>query len=1283
MASSSGHPVGMIQYPRPAMVFLALAIAAAALHQDCAVCAQTPPADKTAPAAFAQPDWGRITPRTNATGVIELEIRSWPVDGKLSLPTPFANITAARLLDGRRLEPLKWVFNPDATLLHLELPSAPPAHLPAIVLLETAGNTAQFADGRIVFSALDARVQGAHAKLESHPGNHRIGFWTDAADSVSWQFKPTRWGHYDLELTFSADGGDGTELQFEIAGRTFTVTRPSTGSWYRYATLPIGRFYLAKSEPFTLRASCTKLTGAAAMNLKAITLRPAPEGQPITQDASGAITLAARDAITHSVMMRYEPATNKNCLGYWVNPNDSAEWTFTVTQPGAFEVELWQGCGKGQGGSEVVVELAGQKLPFAVEETGHFQIFLPRRLGRVQLPAPGTYSLAVRPQRKQAAAVMDLRQVRLVRVGSMTAASPAAKTFLEARRVVFLGDSITYGGEYVEFIETYLRTRFPDARVELINLGLPSETVSGLSEPGHAGGAFPRPDLHERLGRVLDKLKPDLVVACYGMNDGIYYPFAEERFQKFQDGMRRLRDRVAAAGSKIIHVTPSPFDPLPLNGRTLPAGRAEYRSPYEGYNDVLDRYSDWLLAQRAQGWEVIDAHGPMNRFIAERRRRDPAFHLAGDGVHVNAQGHWLIAREILKYLGAPDDLTSADDAGLLVSPYPRGADVLKLVQQRQRLLKDAWLTDVGHVRPGMNKGKPLAEAEREAQELDVRIRALADAQFPGRRSLWFGFDRFDFEVDGRPVLVVAPKQVAPGRPWVWQGEFFGHKPNPDLALLGRGFHVVYLSVPDMLGGPEVVAHWNVFYRELTTRFGLAKKAALVGLSRGGLYVYNWAEANPDKVACIYGDAPVCDFKSWPGGKGKGPGSPRDWQLVLERYHFKSEAEALAYDKNPVDNLAPLAAAGVPLLHVYGDADEVVPWDENTGVVAERYRKLGGSIALIAKPGGKHHPHGLDDSTPIVNFIWEHAASPEAKAWLARHGGGPIDSEGRPLIRKSGTIDLDLVETTPVVFHGRLWRFEWVREGYWNNRRKTNYFRFVDHETGEPTPPFADGHEFGSAFVDGDTVYVTGTQGRSRVNLFASRDLKTWETWPVIADGRYGIFNTSLCKAGGDYVLMFEIDRPAEEAGVPFTARFTRSRDLRAWTLTPPECNYAKDRYTAPHCLRWLDGWFYDFYLEAHAGYETRVVRSRDLVHWEASPLNPVLRASPEDKLVANPNLTEPQRARLAQAVNLNNSDIDFCEWQGRLLFNYSWGNQQGVEHLAEAVYDGALEQFLRGWFPEK
>ena len=418
-------------------------------------------------------------------------------------------------------------------------------------------------------------------------------------------------------------------------------------------------------------------------------------------------------------------------LGYWVNPNDWAEWEFSVTQPGAFELEVWQGCGQGHGGSDAQLEVGGRKFDFVVEETGHFQNFVPRRLGHVNLLNPGTHSLAIRALRKQAGAVMDVQKVRLVPAGAGQNAPPETAPFLQARRIVFLGDSITYSGEYVETIETYLRTRFPESRAQFINLGLPSETVSGLSEPGHAGGAFPRPDLHERLERVLEKAGPDLIVACYGMNDGIYHPFNQDRFQKFQSGIQRLRERAAAAGAKVIHVTPPTFDPQPLKGRTLPAGLSEYRSAFEGYNEVLDRYSEWLLNQRAVGCEVVDAHGPMNRFLAERRRSDPNFILARDGVHANAQGHWLIAREILRYLGAPDEIVASNSPDAFLNSCPRGAEVLKLVQQRQRVLKDAWLSHVGHVRPGMSKGKPLAEAERDAEELESRIRALTDVPCPG------------------------------------------------------------------------------------------------------------------------------------------------------------------------------------------------------------------------------------------------------------------------------------------------------------------------------------------------------------------------------------------------------------------------------------------------------------------------------------------------------------------------------------------------------------------------
>src|SRR5262249_12612447 len=152
--------------------------------------------------------------------------------------------------------------------------------------------------------------------------------------------------------------------------------------------------------------------------------------------------------------------------------------------------------------------------------------------------------------------------------------------------------------------------------IEFLNLGLSSETVSGLSEPGHAGGKYARPDLHQRLASMLDKTRPHLVVACYGMNDGIYFPFHDRRFQKVQAGMKWLHDTVRESGAKIVHVTPSTFDPVPIRAKVLTNGAKGFSAPYAGYNDVLDRYSEWLLAQRSNGWDVVDIHFPMNQFLA-------------------------------------------------------------------------------------------------------------------------------------------------------------------------------------------------------------------------------------------------------------------------------------------------------------------------------------------------------------------------------------------------------------------------------------------------------------------------------------------------------------------------------------------------------------------------------------------------------------------------------------------------------------------------------------------
>ncbi len=240
----------------------------------------------------------------------------------------------------------------------------------------------------------------------------------------------------------------------------------------------------------------------------------------------------------------------------------------------------------------------------------------------------------------------------------------------------------------------------------------------------------------------------------------------------------------------------------------------------------------------------------------------------------------------------------------------------------------------------------------------------------GRLTRWEGYACYEGRVAGRECKLVLPDAPDTRLRWAWRAEFFGQFAGVDLELLRLGFVLAYMDVQDLYGSPTAVGYWDAFYEWATASLGLAARPALIGLSRGGLMVYNWAIRHPTQTACIYADAPVMDFKSWPGGKGSSPGSPEDWEKCLRAYGL-SEAEALAYPGNPIDNLAPLAQAGIPLIHVCGMADETVPVSENTAPAAERYRDLGGEMTVLLKGSVGHHPHGLDNPTPVVEFIRKH------------------------------------------------------------------------------------------------------------------------------------------------------------------------------------------------------------------------------------------------------------------------------------------------------------------------
>ncbi len=272
-----------------------------------------------------------------------------------------------------------------------------------------------------------------------------------------------------------------------------------------------------------------------------------------------------------------------------------------------------------------------------------------------------------------------------------------------ARTIVFLGDSITFGGGYVADFEAWLLTKGLAPAPLVINVGLPSETVSGLSEEGHADGRFPRPDLAERLDRVLTLTKPDLVFACYGINCGIYEPLSEERFRRYREGIEQLKQKVEAAGATLVVITPPSFDDQ------------RKKNPFS-YNAVLDHYAQWLLARRADGWLVVDLHGPMTAELSRRRQADPDFTFQPDAVHPNDEGHWFMARQLIRWFGDAE-AAGADTPDAMLEVRGISPDVMKPIRQRMAVLRDAYVAAAGHKRPGIRAGLPVPEALEKAREL--------------------------------------------------------------------------------------------------------------------------------------------------------------------------------------------------------------------------------------------------------------------------------------------------------------------------------------------------------------------------------------------------------------------------------------------------------------------------------------------------------------------------------------------------------------------------------------
>jgi lysophospholipase L1-like esterase/pimeloyl-ACP methyl ester carboxylesterase len=226
-----------------------------------------------------------------------------------------------------------------------------------------------------------------------------------------------------------------------------------------------------------------------------------------------------------------------------------------------------------------------------------------------------------------------------------------------------------------------------------------------------------------------------------------------------------------------------------------------------------------------------------------------------------------------------------------------------------------------------------------------------------------GYECVNFSYNGRNCKIAKPKVAAKGHPWLWRTRFWGHEPQADLALLERGFHIVYCDAAELMGNKENLDLWNGFYK-LLRKGGLSKKSAMEGMSRGGIYSFNWAIAHPDRITCVYVDNPLLDCKFFLRDRGL-------TQLTkdfMAAYDIKTPEEIEKFTQSSMDKIKQIVKGKYPILILCGDADKVVPPETQTFLFEKKVKAAGGDITVITKPGFDHHPHSLPNPAPIVDFV---------------------------------------------------------------------------------------------------------------------------------------------------------------------------------------------------------------------------------------------------------------------------------------------------------------------------
>jgi len=229
---------------------------------------------------------------------------------------------------------------------------------------------------------------------------------------------------------------------------------------------------------------------------------------------------------------------------------------------------------------------------------------------------------------------------------------------------------------------------------------------------------------------------------------------------------------------------------------------------------------------------------------------------------------------------------------------------------------------------------------------------------------WHGFEMLKFSFEARRAILVKPEKNCEGNKWLLKTEYFDAFPDFELEMLKRGYHLAFVSNKTRWHDKSDDGVKDRFCEFLSNEFGLCDKCMPVGMSCGGMHAIYFASCYPQRVAAMYIDAPVINLLSCPAGIGKGTTS-----MYEEFVNAKGMTitDLINYRNHPLDKAIVIAEKEIPIFLVGGDSDDIVPFDENGEAFYEAIKKYNGNIVKIVKKGCNHHPHGLEDNTPLIDF----------------------------------------------------------------------------------------------------------------------------------------------------------------------------------------------------------------------------------------------------------------------------------------------------------------------------